>query len=392
MAVGALLLLAPHVPAAATEGSAAGTGKAFDETRFLPDPSGDPYLDQRFTTTNAMANGTILASRPVTIGAPLALTSHFSAWQIWFKSTDADGAPIAALTTVLKPAGWNGRIVSNNFAIDGLGAACNPSYQLTHTFSIEAPDVTRQLLDRGYAVVMTDYQGPRMAYGHGPTEGREVLDGIRAALRSPDAGLSGPVALLGYSGGGIATVWAAQLHPTYAPELDLVGAAAGGAPTDLGLLPATMDGKPPASAFYLMGAFGVARATPEALRLLSPVGAELAARFKNSCVHAGLLFGPAPIPIGALTDGSPYDTDIAKAILRDTRAGQQAPRIPIYFWHGIDDEFIPLSGVRNLAQEWRARGVDVTLDELSCGGHVTCAFVPNGIQAVDRWLAPAPAG
>ncbi|ATL69198.1 hypothetical protein CRH09_26470 [Nocardia terpenica] len=359
------------------------------ESPFLPDPTGDPYLDQNFPLSDHIENGTILSSRPITVRPPLALTSQTRAWQIWFKSTAPDGSPIATLTTVLKPNGWNGKIVSNDFAIDGLGKTCNPSYQLTHAFSIEAPDVTKQLLDRHYAVVITDYEGPLMAYGHGPTEGREVLDGVRAALRLPQAGLSGPIALLGYSGGAIATAWAAQLHPSYAPELDLVGAAAGGTPTNLGMLPATMDGKPPASALFLMGAFGVARATPGALGLLNPLGTELAEKFKNSGVYTGLAFGPAPLPLSALTKRPPYDTDAAKKIFGETRLGQQAPRIPIFFWHGADDEFIPLEGVQELAHEWASRGVDTTVDVLRCGGHVTCAFVPDGIEKVNQWLSAA---
>ncbi len=34
--------------------------------------------------------------------------------------------------------------------------------------------------------------------------------------------------MAGYSGGGMATAFAAALAPSYAPELDIVGAAAGG--------------------------------------------------------------------------------------------------------------------------------------------------------------------
>jgi hypothetical protein len=47
--------------------------------------------------------------------------------------------------------------------------------------------------------------------------------------------------MVGYSGGAIATGWAAQLQPTYAPELAFVGAVAGGTPADFGLLTRTMN-------------------------------------------------------------------------------------------------------------------------------------------------------
>ncbi len=43
-----------------------------------------------------------------------------------------------------------------------------------------------------------------------------------------------PVGLWGYSGGGQATAWAAEQHPTCAPEIRLAAVAAGGVPTDDG--------------------------------------------------------------------------------------------------------------------------------------------------------------
>jgi pimeloyl-ACP methyl ester carboxylesterase len=61
-----------------------------------------------------------------------------------------------------------------------------------------------------------------------------VLDGIRAAIAFGPAGLNAatPVGLWGYSGGAQATLCAAEQHPTYPPELHLVGAAAGGITVD----------------------------------------------------------------------------------------------------------------------------------------------------------------
>ncbi|TQC41694.1 hypothetical protein EEB14_53180 [Rhodococcus sp. WS4] len=366
---------------AATVGAApASYAAGFDQ-----DPSGDAYLDQHLAVDAGMANGLILSSRSVKILPPLAATSSFAAWQIWFKSTDAGGQPIAALTTLLKPVAWNGRTVSNNYAIDGVGLRCNPSYVLTHQVSIEAPDITRQLLGRGYAVVMTDYQGPHMAYAHGPTQGPEVLDGIRAALALPAAGLAGsPVAMIGYSGGAIATAWAAQLQPTYAPELHLVGAASGGTPADLSLLPPRMDGKPPAAVLFLLAVLGVARVTPGALELLNPVGVQTAQQFKNSCFSAAVL-GVTPLPLRALTTVPPYETDIVRGVFAATKVGGGQPTVPIYLWHGVVDLWIPLAGAQALYQTWTSAGVDVSLNVVP-GDHITSAFDPGALDRIDRWM------
>jgi hypothetical protein len=62
-------------------------------------------------------------------------------------------------------------------------------------------------------------------------DGRATLDSIRAVehfARSQLEGSSTPVGLVGYSGGSEATDWAAAFAREYAPELRLVGIAAGG--------------------------------------------------------------------------------------------------------------------------------------------------------------------
>ncbi|MGD8910975.1 MAG: lipase family protein, partial [Chromatiales bacterium] len=81
-------------------------------------------------------------------------------------------------------------------------------------------------------------------YMVGQSQGRVVLDMARAAQRLAKAGLSAdaPVGLIGYSQGGAATGWAAELADSYAPELKIVGAAAGGVPADLIYIGHFLDG------------------------------------------------------------------------------------------------------------------------------------------------------
>jgi hypothetical protein len=61
---------------------------------------------------------------------------------------------------------------------------------------------------------------------------RSSRHGLKAALASSATGLSSTkkIAMIGYSGGAIATEWAAELAPTYAPAVNskLVGATMGG--------------------------------------------------------------------------------------------------------------------------------------------------------------------
>lgn len=60
--------------------------------------------------------------------------------------------------------------------------------------------------------------------------GYTALDGIRAAQSFAPLGLAGtatPTATWGYSGDGVTTDWAAELQPSYAPALEIVGAVLG---------------------------------------------------------------------------------------------------------------------------------------------------------------------
>ena len=125
------------------------------------------------------------------------------------------------------------RLFSYQTSYDALGSQCDPSYTLKAGTEGETGFVT-SLANAGDTVLMADYEGEDAAYGVGPLSGYQTLDAIRAAetwLGVPEA--STPVGMLGYSGGAVATEFASELAPTYAPHLDIVGVAEGGLPVDL---------------------------------------------------------------------------------------------------------------------------------------------------------------
>ncbi len=83
---------------------------------------------------------------------------------------------------------------------------------------------------------MPDHEGRLGMWGAPLEPGYHVLDGLRAALSSRSAGAvaDAPIGLWGYSGGGLASAWAAEMHGDYAPELNVVGAVLGSPVGDLG--------------------------------------------------------------------------------------------------------------------------------------------------------------
>jgi Secretory lipase len=121
----------------------------------------------------------------------------------------------------------------------------------------------------------------------GQESGYGTLDGIRAAehlLHLSEA--KTPVAMVGYSGGSIATDFGGELAPRYARGLDIVGQAEGGVPVDLAHNLFYINGSPswsgiiPAVVFALGRAFGV-----NVFRYLSPYGVKVVRKEEGGCIN-----------------------------------------------------------------------------------------------------------
>lgn len=90
-------------------------------------------------------------------------------------------------------------------------------------------DVTAAL-GRGWYVNVPDYEGPLASFTAGVMSGHATIDSVRAVLSS-GFGLAPNgtrYAMWGYSGGALASEWAAELQVQYASELNFAGAALGG--------------------------------------------------------------------------------------------------------------------------------------------------------------------
>lgn len=381
--------------------------------RYLPSPSPDPWYSSPPAVDPATAPGTILATRPVTI-PPYNVRNFGRGWQVLVQSSDSRDRPEQTISTIIEPATpWNGPgprpVVSFNATIDSLGLTCMPSYTLPFGFNLEMPPFLQILADRGYAVVVTDFQGPRAAYAAGRANGRAVLDGIRAARAFVPPGGRDPlfadsrVVQVGYSGGGIATGWAAQLQPVYAPELTgvLVGSSVGGVPADYSDLFDTMDGTV-GSGLYRAAVLGLAREYPELYPLLNDAGDVVAHHLRDSCAAVNTASGAFRAPLSLLTDVNPRTDPVVQKVLARNRLGRadpahgadprEVPTGPVQVWHGDasvpigpgpgsaqgpGDHFVPEWTARRLADEWCAAGADVEYTPVA-GEHIAAAYTAVG--------------
>jgi acetyl esterase/lipase len=119
----------------------------------------------------------------------------------------------------------------------GVQPRCAPS--LSPLRFIMIPGLS-DMLKRGFVVAATDYPGLGAGTVHpfldGGSEGRAVLDSVRAAAAFPGSAANARFALWGHSQGGQAVLFAADLARSYTPELRLAGVAAAAPATELGTL------------------------------------------------------------------------------------------------------------------------------------------------------------
>ncbi len=317
------------------------------------------------------------------------------AWRVLYRSTGAVGEPTAVSGTVLFPPGGVRRrrpLIGFAVGTHGIGDAAAPSRLLSLGLDWEA-GLIYTVLARGFAVAVTDYQGLGTPGDHtymvGRVLGMNVLDVMRAAreLEPEQLPEDGPAAVIGYSEGGAAAAWAAQLQPSYAPELELAGVAAGAAAADMEEAGPRLDGSF-FSFFIAYGGIGYAAAYPE-LELdphLTPRALSGIDWLRRSNVLQAMAHGPRFVKAGELTDPNVLELPDWQARLRENRLGTIAPEAPVLLHHARRDQIVSFEHSRRLLDEWQGLGADARL-YVTRGGvdHISGAVAGTPV-ALD-WLS-----
>jgi hypothetical protein len=404
----AALLVA--VALCATTALTAGATAANAATPVLP--SQDPfYTYSGSAPLSQIAPGTVLNQRSIsgiTIeGANVPVTAE----QVLYRTTGEQGQATATVTTIIKPLVSLGtKIVAYQMAYDALGSECDPSYSLqggdasSSTAQAEAAAIAAYVT-AGFTVTVPDYEGEALDWGAGQESGYNTIDAIRATEHYLKAPASTRAAMLGYSGGSIATDWAAELAPSYAPELRLVGAALGGVPVHYAHVLNYINGDTdwagiiPALLISLPQAFQV-DITP----YLSDYGKQLISQVAGKCIgdfasaYPGLTIQQMLLPQYSDPYQIPALVNIINQLIMGTAPGH--PREPLLIGVGNADgtgDGIMIAGDEEaLAHEYCQRGVPVTFQEYPGLPHADAA-VPWEAAALafleSRFAgAPAPNG
>ena len=395
-----VLALAPSALATLAP-SALATGATRPATNCIPVsrapsvPSADPFYRSP-RPLPAGAPGTVIKSRPVCIAASAG--TPFEAWQVMYISTGSEtakGRPsdlhavrkadVATIILPLTQAATSPRpLVSYQVAEDADSQSCAPSYEARAGTESEAVGWP-SLLAQGWAVVVPDHEGLDSEFAAGVQEGHAVLDGIRAAERFRPAGLDGartPVGMWGYSGGGQATSWAAELQPSYAPKLHIVAATYGGTAANVKKAWDHLNGLD--TSLDLAAAIGVSRAYPNLIHLsaiLNSAGKAAVRQLNSSCTTVALGSVSKYTKCGCNPADEPGKfPGIAEGIAVND-LGKRKPRIPEYIYHSYNDELIPLSIAQAQVASYCAKHATIWFRVDYTSEHLTNGYV-GGSAAV----------
>ncbi|HEX4190509.1 MAG TPA: lipase family protein [Marmoricola sp.] len=359
-----------------------------------------------------IAPGTVLKTRtaPYNLhGLKLPLTVT----QILYRTTDGRGRPTVNVTSVIKTPvkHTTSKVIAYGSFYDSLNPQDGPSYGVSGGTSpgsvvvdVEAGLVIPFLL-QGYSVVVADTQGATADFADGPEYGRTTLDSIRAVLRTSKSGIrkDARFGLFGYSGGAIATGWAAALAPSYAPDVSkrLVGGSEGGILVDPDHNLHYISGSRVWAGVIVMALIGASRgAGISLLPYLNSYGLSVFAKVKNASIanvlgkYPGLTWKQIAKPQYATPEQIPL---FVKTVNRLNLGQAPAPQIPMFMGQGgngnlegttakigTGDGVMVAGDVRSLARRYCSLGTKVLFRRYDATSHFTT--VPLWLPEAVSWL------
>ncbi len=221
--------------------------------------------------------------------------------------------------------------------------------------------------------------------------GYHVLDGLRAALNSERLGLSpsAPIGLWGYSGGGLASAWAAEMSGAYAPELNIVGAVLGSPVGDLGHTFRRLNGT------YMSGlpaivVAALAHIYPDLDRVIqehaTEEGKALLQRLENMTT-ADAVLRMVKKDMGDMVDvplEQILDTPEVQHVFDDIKLGAAVPTPPVLIVQAVHDQLISVEDIDELADTYQSGGASVTYHRDMFSEHML--LHPMSAPMTLRWL------
>jgi Secretory lipase len=398
-----------------------GRGNAPGIAVATPQPKDDPFYSYT-GPLDGIAPGTVLKTRNFhyhLFGFPTLLETT----QLLYRSTSQTDKPTVNVTSVIKPPiQFNDtKVISYQSAYDSLNRNDEPSYAISGGLRLGGliPNIEvavfGSFIAEGYTIIVPDTEGQRADFAAGPEYGKNTLDSIRAAFNSSTIPDDAKVAMLGYSGGAIATEWAAELAPTYAPDANkrMIGAAIGGVLVDPAHNLHYVEGTGFWAGVMAMALAGIARAFEIDLApYLSPYGAKVFQQMQAASIidvlghYPGLKWQDLVIAEYPTPESLPVYVRCANQLIMGTGG---TPTIPLFIGQGANGELegtpgdkkgigagdgVMIAGdVRTLARNYCAKGTKVQYEQYNALSHIWTVpiWLPNAIAWIKQRFAGLPA-
>ena len=346
--------------------------------------------------------GSIIRVWPLEGGGP----GGGDAFRILYRSTGLSGEPIAVSGAIFIPQGAapaGGRnVIAWAHPTSGVVEDCAPSLM---------PDVSgmiwglADMLRQGYVVVATDYPGlgvPGMIHPYliGVSEGRAVLNSVRAARDLPDAGASNRFAVWGHSQGGHASLYTGELAASYAPDLKLVGVAAAAPATYLAELFDADKSSPGGKDLTAMTIYSWSRLLNDpASSLVTAAAMPAYERIAKDCIESIAEFqaidqATKPLAGEQFLKANPTEVEPWRSTMLKNTPGQAPAGAPVFLAQGTADTTVRPEITKQFGDHLCSQGTRVSFVELPGVTHTFAA--KDSVQAALRWMgdrfrgAPAP--
>jgi acetyl esterase/lipase len=346
--------------------------------------------------------GTIIRVWPLE-GGGAGVQGKADAFRFLYRSTGLKSEPIPVSGAIFIPSGpapAGGRnIIAWAHPTSGVAPACAPSLM---------PDTAGmiwnlgEILSQGHVVVATDYPGLGTDGIHpyliGESEGRAVLDSVRAARNFPNSGASNRFAVWGHSQGGHAALYTGELAARYAPDLKLVGVAvAAPATTLIELFDNDEATEQDLLAMALLSWTRLQNVSPATI--VEPAAMPAFNKTARDCLESVAQFetiekDERPLQNGKFFKFDPSEVEPWKGIMVRNSPGHAPAGAPVFIAQGTADTTVNPQITKRFGKALCAQGVRVSFVELPGVSHVFVArdSAPTAIRWMnDRFRgAPAP--
>jgi len=353
------------------------------------------------TGAGAKQPGAILNVWPLKGGGP----GDGDAFRILYQSTGLNGQPIEVSGAIFIPPGAppaGGRsVIAWAHPTSGVVEKCAPSLM---------PDVAGMIwglpsmLAKGYIVVATDYPGLGTPGIHpyliGVSEGRAVLDSVRAAMALPRSGASNRFVVWGHSQGGHAALYTGELAKSYAPDLKLLGVAAAAPATYLVELFDADESSAEGKELTAMAIYSWSNLYNDPASTL--VEADAMGVYKamaQDCIESVAEFealdnAEKPLTHEKFLKANPTKTEPWRSIMLKNTPGQAPAGAPVFLAQGTADTTVWPKITKQFGDALCKQGAKVMFVELSGVTHTFAAR--DSVNTALKWMddrfrgAPAP--